>query len=388
MAAGLDYAIIDSDSHLTEDLDRLRELTDERYRSYAPRMLDQGTSELFYIGGIYLPQPPGMSWGETVTPGAFRRKDRQPIKYADGDPVGFDAKARLALMDDQGVAGSVIFPSMGLFAGSLAPGELAAGVCRGVNRYVAEFCSADTERLWNTATVPLADPKLAAEEAVYAVEELNAVAIFAPSGLHGPQPIYHPYYDPFFDKMAELGVPFCTHTGAAVIPPRGLAAERFQGRFAPYHMTTHVCEAMIAAAGILSYGVLDRRPELKIGFFEAGAGWAPFWVSTLREKWKDMGFLMPEKRNDPFETFRERCFVTVESEEVNLATTLDYFKGAAVGWSSDLPHFDCENMGSPEALVKSGKLTDQQKYRLLNANTAAFFNLKIPAVSESSVAAG
>ena len=73
-----DYPIIDADSHLSEDLSRLAELTDARYRHYAPRMIDQGTSELFYIGGVYMPQPPGMSWGETITPGAYRARNRTP----------------------------------------------------------------------------------------------------------------------------------------------------------------------------------------------------------------------------------------------------------------------------------------------------------------------
>lgn len=47
MAAAPDYLIIDCDSHLTEDLDRLRELTNKKYRHLAPRMLDQGHGELF-----------------------------------------------------------------------------------------------------------------------------------------------------------------------------------------------------------------------------------------------------------------------------------------------------------------------------------------------------
>lgn len=373
-----DYPIIDADSHLSEDLTRLAELTDARYRHYAPRMIDQGSSELFFIGGVYMPQPPGMSWGETITPGAYRAKDRTPKKFSEGDPVGFDANARLALMDEQGVYGSVIFPSQGLFSGSLQPGEVAAGICRGVNRYVAEFCATDTGRLWNTATVPLSDPILAGTEAKYAVEELGAVAIFAPSGVHGPQPLYHPFYDPFFEVMAELSVPFCTHTGAAVIAERGLAAERFNGRFPPYHMTTHVCEAMMSAAGILSYGILDRHPTLKVGFFEAGAGWAPFWISKLREKWEDMGWMMPEMTADPLVTFRERCFVTVEAEEALLPSTIDFFDARAVGWSSDLPHFDCEDYGRPNALLDSQKLTDEQKFRLLNANAVEFFDLDVP----------
>lgn len=384
MAAAPDYLIIDCDSHLTEDLDRLRELTDKKYRHLAPRMLDQGHGELFAWPGQYLPQPPGMSWGETTTPGAFHLEDREYTKYADGHVVGFDPKARLGLKDEQGIWGSVIFPSMGLFAGVLRDGDAAAGICRGVNRHLAEFCSADTNRLWNTGTVPIFDPRLAIQEAKYAVEELNAVAIFSPSGLHGPAPLYTDMYIPFFDAMAELGVPFCTHTGAAIIPPHGLAAERFPGRFPPYHMTTHICEAMIAAAGMLSYSILDRRPELRVGFFEAGAGWAPFWIDKLHEKWEMMGWMMPDMPADPFETFRDRCFVTVEAAEANLGATIDYFEGKAVGWSSDLPHFDCGDMGAPTALIGNDGLTNEQKYRLLNANTVEFFNLKVPATARAA----
>ena len=107
MKLSLDYPIIDADSHLSEDLDRVCDLTDSRYREFAPRMVPQGPSEIFAIGGKYLPQPPGMTWGESVTPGGFRRKPRTPMKYAEGDPVGFDPKLRLAMMDDHGVYGSI-----------------------------------------------------------------------------------------------------------------------------------------------------------------------------------------------------------------------------------------------------------------------------------------
>ena len=98
MGTGLDYHIIDADSHLSEDLNRVQELTDARYREFAPKMLPQGPSEVFVIGGKYLPQPPGMTWGETISPGGFRKTPRTPTKYADGDVVGFDPKARLEMM--------------------------------------------------------------------------------------------------------------------------------------------------------------------------------------------------------------------------------------------------------------------------------------------------
>ena len=378
MSTKLDYPIIDADSHLSEDLDRVQALTNAKYRQFAPRMVPQGPSEIFTIGGTYLPKPPGMSWGETISPGAYRKEERTPANYADGDPVGFDPKARLAMMDYHGVYGTVIFPSQGLFAGALPDPKIAAAVCRGINRYMAEFCSTDANRMWNMATVPLADVDLAVEEARYAVNELNAVALFAPSGVHGPHPIYHPYYDPLLDAVAELGVPYITQTGAAVFAPAGLAVERFPGVFPPYHMTTHVCEAMIASLGILSHGVMDKRPGLKVGFFEAGAGWAPFWVSRLKGNFHDMGWMMGDLKNDPMETFKERCVVTVEAEEAMLAETIEFFNGHAVAWSSDVPHFDCEDEGRPDDLVKSDRLNDAIRKRLLHDNAVDFFGLKVP----------
>jgi len=378
MGTGLDYHIIDADSHLSEDLNRVQELTDARYREFAPKMLPQGPSEVFVIGGKYLPQPPGMTWGETISPGGFRKTPRTPTKYADGDVVGFDPKARLEMMDDHGVFGSVIFPSQGLFAGAIPEPKMAGAVCRGVNRYMAEFCSEDPTRLWNMATVPVSDVDIAIAEAKYAVKELGAVGIFSPSGVHGPHPIYHAYYDPFFDSIAELDVPYCAHTGAAVFAPKGLAVERFDGAFPPYHMTTHVCEAMITSVGIITYGVIDKRPELKVGFFEAGAGWAPFWVSRMQDNYHDMGWMMPELKRDPLETFKNNCLVTVEAEEAILEATLEYFDGNSVAWTSDVPHFDCENEGRPDELVENTMLSQEAKKSLLHENAIEFFGLKIP----------
>lgn len=88
--------------------------------------------------------------------------------------------------------------------------------------------------------------------------------------------------------------------------------------------------------------------------------------------------MMPEMRADPLETFRDRCLVTVEAEEAILPATIDFFGGHSVAWSSDLPHFDCEDYGRPDALIGSEALTGEQKYRLLHANAVGFFDLDVP----------
>jgi predicted TIM-barrel fold metal-dependent hydrolase len=278
-------------------------------------------------------------------------------------------------MDEQDVAAEVVFPSLGLMVGAIRDPSIAAPLCRGINRYVAEFCSADTRRLWNTATVPIADIEAAIGEARYAVKELGAKLLFAPSGLHATFPLYHPHYDPLFDAIAELGVPFVTHTGGALLSP-GLASDRYQGRFPAYHIATHSIEAQISMLGFLSYGVLDRRPNLHVGFFEAGCGWVPFLLNALDGKYRGLGWMMPELSHSPIETFTRQCLVTTEAEEPLLEAVLGPLDGRGVAWSSDVPHFDCgESRGSPAPLVADKALDAPRKQRVLAENMLDFLGI-------------
>ena len=369
------FPIIDADSHLSEDLARLAELTDAKYRHHAPRMVQFGPEEVMYMAGEYAPQPRGMTWADTSTRGALHPDHRTLGKWQDAERVGFDPKLRLAMMDEHGVQASVIFPSQGLIVSQIRPPEVAAGICRGVNRYQAEFCAADRDRLHPMMTIPIGSVELAIAEAKYAVNELGAAGLFTP-GAPSTYPIYHAYYEPLWDAIEALGVPFCTHTGGAVMQ-RGLGVERFQGIWPAFHMTTHTVEAMLACLGFFSYGVLDRHPNMKLGFFEAGAGWVPFWIDKLNDKFADLGYMMPELKRSPLRTFKEQCMVTVEADEAMLKATMEFLGGRGVGWSSDVPHFDCEDDGRPDALL-NGKLSDAHKRRLLCDNVAEFFKIKLP----------
>jgi predicted TIM-barrel fold metal-dependent hydrolase len=376
MAQEKSMLVIDADSHLVEDFARLHELTDARYRSYAPRLLTQGPAEVVQIGGAYQAQAPGMTWGDTNSRRGLDSKSRKMRKWYESDQVGFDPKARLKLMDEIGVYGSVIFPSVGLGAGLIRIPEIAAGVCRGVNRYVADYCSADTDRMWPAASLPMMERNVAIAEARYAVKELGAKTVFGLSGVHGPEPIHHAYWDPFYEAIAELGVPFCTHGGGGAVRG-GLASERFPGQYAPYHMTTHTIEAMLACVGMITYGVLDRFSTLKVGFFEAGAGWMPFWLHRMKEKHEHLGWLIPELKRSPVEIFAKQCAVTMEIEEALQAPTVGYLEGRGILWSSDLPHFDCEDGGSPRQLVENDELPLEHRRRVLALNAIEFFGLKV-----------
>ena len=292
--------VIDADSHLVEDFDKLHALTDARFLSYAPRLVPHGPSEMLRIGGIYQAQAPGMTWGDT---NSRRRAGRRQTSDAQVERSGkgrFRSRRPARADGPSGRGRFGDFSLGGLGVGAIVIPEIAAGVCRGVNRYVAEYCAADPDRLWPAANLPLAGRDVAIEEARHAVEELGAKALFGLSGVHGPERLYHPYWDPFFETVAELGVPFCTHGGGGAVRG-GLAAERFPGQYAPYHMTTHTIEAMLVCVGMIANGLFEKWPSLKVGFLEAGAGWMPFWLDRLEEKYAHLGWTLPELHHSPIE---------------------------------------------------------------------------------------
>jgi len=56
---------------------------------------------------------------------------------------------------------------------------------------------------------------------------------------------------------------------------------------------------MIAAMHIVTAGVLDRFPRLRIGFLESGIGWVPYWFERMDEHWAKLAHLVPNLSRAP-----------------------------------------------------------------------------------------
>ncbi len=97
----------------------------------------------------------------------------------------------------------------------------------------------------------------------------------------------------------------------------------------------------------------------------------PFWLDRLEEKYEHLGWTLPELHHAPIEAFRAHCAATAEIEEGRIGATLDLLDGRGVMWSSDPPHFDCEDGGSPRRLKDSEALPLVHRERILRALRAA-----------------
>lgn len=206
-----------------------------------------------------------------------------------------DPGERSRALDDLGFARQLVFTT---FAGSQFlrqdDPDIRYGGARALNRGMSAFCAGD-RRLVGVGMIPLDDPARAIAEAEAAIAD-GIGAIWIPASPAGERSPGHPDLAPFWRLLADAGVPFMLHVGAAspVLPaayhnngrPRPVdwlgggenlrAKDFFALSFAPQNFLS----AMVLD------GVFDRFPKLRGGVIELGAGWVPDFLRRLDQAWK------------------------------------------------------------------------------------------------------
>src|SRR4029079_4592814 len=76
-------------------------------------------------------------------------------------------------MDDLGIDYSLLYPSAGLFVGSLGDPDIREEVVRGYNRFVIELMAPHADRMPSVASIPMHTPEEAIRHLEYAVRELG-----------------------------------------------------------------------------------------------------------------------------------------------------------------------------------------------------------------------
>jgi predicted TIM-barrel fold metal-dependent hydrolase len=283
----------------------------------------------------------GASVAPACIPGAYSRPG---VTWDDILPGSWDPHERLKVMDGEGLAHAVCFPSLWLLSGDIADPAIAAANARAYNRWMADFVEADRERLYGIGICPL-------QSVDAAVAEIEAIAAAGLSGItFRPERYYGlTLFSEDMDRVwsaveyADLTVGIHGRFGSRM---PSFARTRYQNQFY-VHMVCHPFEQMAAAMEIIASGVLDKHPGLRVGFFESGLGWLPYWLERLDEHKAAMGHLVPELKRAPTEIWSEQCFITMEAGEGEaFAQVADMGLAHTVVWGSDYPHYDCTYPGA------------------------------------------
>jgi predicted TIM-barrel fold metal-dependent hydrolase len=143
------------------------------------------------------------------------------------------------------------------------------------------------------------------------------------------------------------------------------------------HAFEHPVEHMSACMLLITTGVLQRYPRLRIGFLESGAGWAGFWLHHLDEHYEKWHRFYPGLDELPSVYFQRQCFLGVEPDYALMPHLIAQGLGDTLLFSTDFPHFDAIFPGSAAALYTRTDLAEEQKRKILRDNALRFYGATV-----------
>ena len=339
-----DIPVIDADSHITEPADIWTARVASKYRDLVPRveMHPKTSHHHWRIGDTYIwpvgyfstagvdVYPPDVSW-----------------EYSDVDPGTFDAAERLNRMDEYGVDVQILFPNVIGFQSELVRqlGDDLATICAAAyNDFMLEWCKEDTARL-----VPIAMlPYWSREDCLKEIERCASLGfkglLFADKFERAGLPNFcDQYWDPVYAAAQDAELSMNYHVGFLSQTANNLMFDNMDARHQDPNyardLTRRACSGFLSQAEVfgqlLTSGLCDRFPSLKLVATESGFGYLPFYLEALDWHWKGYG----EARRGgllPSEHFRRQCYGTFWFERSSLPLLEQYPDNFM--FSTDYPH--------------------------------------------------
>lgn len=282
-----------------------------------------------------------------------------------------DTAARIADMTREGLDLQVLYPTLFVAYPLTHDVALYGALCRSYNSWIADATKPAADQLKWVGVVSLADPAEAAREVVR-MKSLGAVAVVI-LGTDGTNTLDDLRYEPFWAQCEQSRMPVAVHVGWSCPPLNQMYDHVYQAAIVPF-----VMPVQMAFMAIISGGVLDRHPNLKVGFFEAGASWIPYFTDLMDHQWhtaQKLPWMGYKAERRPSEYLRGgNVYFTFETEEVLLPQVLDMVGENQFMYASDMPHADREEFNSRE-LKERGDLSEAVKKKLLVTNAQTFYDL-------------
>jgi len=229
---------------------------------------------------------------ESYFPTSFHDKfvGSEGFDPAVGNAITWDADLRLKEYDRIGVTCEVLHPddqntndppfgsglATGAVEGEEYPPELVRAGARAYNRWLADFCSADRDRLHGCILLgTLSDPVWCVEEIRRAYDSGLTTGVLLP--LEYYEPLYHhTRYDIIWQTCAELGLAVNAHVSKGT--PAFLGDDPYVERFMWFWEAVWFAQRPLWS--LTMGGVLERFPDLHLNIAEIGVD----WVNPLLEK--------------------------------------------------------------------------------------------------------
>jgi uncharacterized protein len=371
--------VIDADGHVEENLATFSDkYLDPAFRSLRPRVTGVDGLAYWVIEEQLYPRRVGPGCHNLGTP---TNVNGQIAAHTQGKSDSIDSmeltdlEARVKAMDDEDIAVQVIYTTLFLAYPLTKNVPLAGALTSSYNRWMGDRLSGHPRIKW-AAVVNLDDVAQAARQ-VREAKTLGAVAVMV-LGTAGDDMLDHPRLDPFYAALCENDLALGVHVGWSCPSVNNLYSHIYPSGVIAFHVPL-----LMAITALISGGVLDRFPQLKVVFLEAGCQWVPFILERMHHRFKNQGSTLrkflpqtaPIQKLPVMDYIKQgNIYFSTEVEDEILPHVLDLVGESQTIFGSDMPHGDRDRCAAG-ILQKRSDISASAKESILNKNPARLYGL-------------
>jgi predicted TIM-barrel fold metal-dependent hydrolase len=360
-----DGPVFDADNHYYEALDAFTRHLDPRLGPRCVQWCDIDGRQYQVVGGRVSRVVNNPTFDPIAKAGAmhdyFRGNPdgRNPLEFlADREPIRAeyrDRDARVAVLDEQGLEGCWMFPTLGMLYEELLLPDVEAFTLTftAFNRWVEEdWGFAYRDKIFAAPYLSLADQDWAIRELEWAIDRGARMIVLRPAAQFtrlGPRTPGSTEFDPFWSRVQEAGLTVVVHAGDSGYTANGYAPDGFSASFGagsggmgPSIKMLHMERAIYDFLASLVFDrFFTRFPGIRVASVENGSEFLPDLFRKLRSQHRRIPGFFPE---DPIETFRANVWINPfwEDDPYEIAELMG---AERVIFGSDWPHI--EGMPNP-----------------------------------------
>ncbi len=309
-------------------------------------------------------------------------RTRLPQRWEEVPKAAYVPAERLRAMDADGIAYSVLYPTVagpaGENFGRLTDADLELACVQAYNDWLIEEWASTSKRFVPQCIVPLWPVERTVAEIQRAVRMGHKGVVFpaVPMELRNVPHINDAVYDPLWAACQDLNVPICFHPGSFKTIEFA-AQEYFQGKLAAtLEALTRPASLVFVLVNLLLSRILLRFPKLKVVFAESSLGWGTY-LFEYGDHQAEQDRLHLEGYPKLSEMFRRQCYLTGWYDRATLKTR-SYVQAENILWATNFPLATSTWPNTRDYLARSMEgLPEDTRRRILSENAAKLYGLEI-----------
>jgi len=349
------------------------------------------------VGGTISEYIPNPTFEVVARPGAFadyfggNNPTGKSLRELTGEPMRSvdafrTAEARLRMLDDLGLAGALIFPTLAslLEVRFTDDPELTCTVIHAFSEWLHDEWSFNFEdRIFSTPIVNPCIPERGIAELNWLVERGARAVLLRPApvaGFRGTRSPFLPEFDEFWARVAETEVLVTLHasdSGYQRYVNHWEGTKREMQAFKPQPFNDAVTPGRAINDSITSaicHGMLSRFPTVKLASIENGGNWA---ASCLRAMEKTYAKMPQSFAEHPRDVFLRKVWINPFWED-SVENLVALMSADHVLFGSDYPH--PEGMADPLGQAKElgGHFSEADAQKILGGNLYGLLGVASP----------